>query len=266
MDGPHNQPKQQKQPPTTKQKDITPDVDAISDDVCKMKIRDDLYQDPPPKEECPICMLPIPYSGVRCGIRTAYMPCCGKVLCLGCMKISEENINKGKLKNLCAFCRMPMAHTKKEIVRRCERRMTLGDKEAYFSLGCDYSNAKNGLQRDMNKALELWNQSAELGSVRAHYELARVYLRGESEGVDKDGKKAVYHMMHAAIGGHELARFTLGCQIINNKRSAMRHFMISARAGDKQSLNRVGEGYKSGHVTKDEYAKSLRATKNLGMK
>jgi len=39
----------------------------------------------------------------------------------------------------------------------------------------------------------------------------------------------------------------------------MKHFMIAARAGCDTSLKEVGEGYKVGHVTKDEYARTLRA-------
>ena len=40
---------------------------------------------------------------------------------------------------------------------------------------------------------------------------------------------------------------------------AMKHFMIAARSGYDESLKKVGEGYKAGHVTKDDYTKSLRA-------
>lgn len=38
--------------------------------------------------------------------------------------------------------------------------------------------------------------------------------------------------------------------------------MIAAKAGCDDSLKRVGLEYKSGHVTKDEYASILRAHKN----
>ena len=39
----------------------------------------------------------------------------------------------------------------------------------------------------------------------------------------------------------------------------MKHWMIAARAGYEKALKKVGEGYKAGHVTKDEYATTLRA-------
>ena len=34
--------------------------------------------------------------------------------------------------------------------------------------------------------------------------------------------------------------------------------MIAARTGDKESLDTVKEGYVAGHVTKDQYANTLR--------
>ena len=39
---------------------------------------------------------------------------------------------------------------------------------------------------------------------------------------------------------------------------AMKHFLIAARAGDPLSLENVKKGYTIGHVTKDEYANTLR--------
>jgi len=37
----------------------------------------------------------------------------------------------------------------------------------------------------------------------------------------------------------------------------MKHWMIAARSGHDKSLKKVGEGYKDGHVTKDDYTKTL---------
>ena len=38
----------------------------------------------------------------------------------------------------------------------------------------------------------------------------------------------------------------------------MKHFQIAARAGYQPSLDLVKEGYMAGHVTKDQYANTLR--------
>lgn len=42
---------------------------------------------------------------------------------------------------------------------------------------------------------------------------------------------------------------------------AMKHFMMAARSGADNSLKQIGLGYKAGHVTKDDYASTLRAHK-----
>ena len=38
----------------------------------------------------------------------------------------------------------------------------------------------------------------------------------------------------------------------------MKHFQIAARAGYQPSLDLVKEGYMRGHITKEEYANTLR--------
>ena len=80
-------------------------------------------------------------------------------------------------------------------------------------------------------------------------------------GVKKDAKLGIYYMTKAALRGVEYARHNLGLMVVD-KRLAMKHFMISARAGYCDSLKEVGEGYKykAGLVTKEEYANVLRAT------
>ena len=73
--------------------------------------------------------------------------------------------------------------------------------------------------------------------------------------------KYIYHTAMAAIGGHEIARNNLGAMeaTMCNMDRAMKHFMISARAGFSISLKQIGKGYKAGYITKDEYTSTLRA-------
>ena len=49
---------------------------------------EDLFKQPPPREECPICMLPLPLDDGE----TDYQACCGKVICCGCMHAVEQEI------------------------------------------------------------------------------------------------------------------------------------------------------------------------------
>ena len=59
---------------------------------------DELFGDPPAKEECPVCMVSMPFSnhGVCCA-KKIYHPCCGKVICNGCMTTANEEMKKGNL-------------------------------------------------------------------------------------------------------------------------------------------------------------------------
>jgi len=227
-----------------------------------------LFQEPPPKLDCDICFLPMPFTKGVCGVTTSYMPCCGKKLCLGCIAASYEEMKKGNMKNGCPFCRLELHWSDKELLKRLDKRMKLNDVEAFYLMALYHNNGSYGLPKDYKKAVELWEKAAELGSVCAHASLAGAHHCGE--GFAKDEEKGMHYMKLAAIGGHEHARYTLGIAEANNGNMdrAMKHLMIAARCGYEDSLKEVGEGYKAGHVTKDEYASTLRAYQSTlhGMK
>ena len=82
--------------------DITGSCTDISDEK--------LFADPPPKEDCQICLLPMPHASGVSKVRITYMPCCGKTLCEGCVLESEDEMNKGGMKRWCPFCRIPIQH------------------------------------------------------------------------------------------------------------------------------------------------------------
>lgn len=187
--------------------------DFLSDILNNMTISegDKLFQDPPPREECPICMLPMPYTLNLFGVNVVYHPCCGKMICTGCMMAADNEKEKGKLKELCSFCRVPPASSKSGILKRCKKRMKLNDSEAFFMLGGAYARGELGLQKDMSKTLELWNKAADLGSVSADYSSGIVYNTGD--GVEKNEYKAIHHWKLAAMKGHEMARHILGYRI-----------------------------------------------------
>ena len=137
--------------------------------------------------------------------------------------------------------------------------MKVNDAEAFHDMGAHYFNGRSGLLKNRRKAFELSNRAAELGSVKAHYNIALDYHMGQS--VDKDIEKAVHHYKLATIGGHEGSRYALGLieEQNGNMDKAMKHHMIGAKSGSVVSLKRVGHGYKNGYVTKDEYTSILRA-------
>ena len=74
-------------------------------------------------------------------------------------------------------------------------------------------------------------------------------------------KKAKHYYEHAAMMGDVSARHNLGYLegSTGNVHRAFKHLILSARAGDKASLDKVKKGYKMGMVSKDEFASTLRA-------
>ena len=218
-----------------------------------------LFQDPPPKEDCEICMLPMPFATGVSGVEKKYQPCCGKTICEGCVLASTLEVIKGNLKPWCSFCRVPYPSSDKEYIQRMKKRMKLNDTSAFRRLGVAYQFGQRGLTKNSKKAIEFWTKAVELGSLGAHYELAMAYHSGE--GVEKDLDEANQHYELAAIGGHEGARHMLGLLevLYGKKNRALKHFMIAARSGYDRSSKQVGEGYKRGYITKDEYASALRA-------
>ena len=79
--------------------------------------------------------------------------------------------------------------------------------------------------------------------------------------MESDTKKAKHYWELAAVNGSARARHNLGYIEVqaDNLQRAYKHFTLAARAGYKQSLDTVKDGYKHGIVKKDEYANTLRA-------
>ena len=231
----------------------------------KVSADDPLFQDPPPREDCPICMLPMPVNSGICDVYTTYQTCCGKIICYACVHATKEQIDKGKIENVCPFCREPNPVSDEEHVQKLKARMKLNDAEAFLRLGNAYNYNMFGLPLDRKKAFELYKKGVELGSIEAHDQISKAYKNGFDGEVEWDMDKAQYHCEMAAKGGHEIARHNLGMVekvFYGSTDRVLKHFMISASAGFEQSLKEVGEGYKAGRVTKDDYTKTLRAYQN----
>jgi TPR repeat protein len=212
----------------------------------------ELFKQPPPREDCPICMLPLPLliTGFR------YKVCCGKVICSGCIHavfLRDNGVG------LCPFCRTPSPDSEEENIKRIKKRVEAGDAEAIFGLGCYYLTGEFGLPQDHGKALELWQQAGELGNAKAYYNVGNAYHTGE--GVERDNKKADHYYELAAMGGDVAARHSLGNSEfrVGNWDRALKHYMVSAGDGYNGSVKNIQDLYKHGRATKEDYSNALRA-------
>ena len=209
-----------------------------------------LFKEPPPREECPICMLPLPLIDDQ----TSFYLCCGKNICNGCVYALVESEGA----DLCTFCRTTVAESDEEQVKQLEKLTEKGNARAFYILGGSYEHGSDGLPQDMAKANELYLKAGELGCAGAYFNLGSSYAQGSGVTIDKEKAKHYYEL--AVMNGDIDARHNLGVDEYNegNYHRAMKHFIISSRAGYKDSVDMVKRGYMAGHVTKEEYANTLR--------
>ena len=216
------------------------------------ELRDiELFKEPPPDEDCPICFLRLPR--LKSGWR--YQSCCGKVICSGCIHAPVYD-DKGNAMNnkICAFCRTPTPASDKEIMQNFMERVEVDDAQAMSNLGTLYSLGSHGLPQDITKAFELWERAAELGYVPAYQCIGNAYL-------EIDMKEAVYNWELAAMRGDSVARHNLGLyeHKAGNVERALKHYLMSVKGGSSGSLKNIKDLYSKGKATKDEYAKALRS-------
>jgi TPR repeat protein len=223
--------------------------------ACKKRaaeIRDDrLFKQPDESHrgECPICCLPLPLDYTK----SAMNSCCSKYICKGCAYANKKREREQGLEQRCPYCREELPKSKEDHDKNEMIRVKANDPVAFYNVGkklYDEGNYKG--------AIEYWTKAAELGDIQAHNALSTMYREGES--VEKDLKRQIYHLEEAAIGGHPWARYNLGLHEGKNGRHerAMKHFIIAAKLGFDDALDRVKQGFRVGFVSKEDYASTLR--------
>ena len=67
--------------------------------VAELHVHEELFIEHPPREDCPICFLPLPLRASEMEFRS----CCGKIICNGCIYAiaREEAIANGRKKWVC---------------------------------------------------------------------------------------------------------------------------------------------------------------------
>ena len=227
-----------------------------------------LFKEPPPREDCPICFLPLPLNANQ----SSFKSCCGMRICYGCtVSMTKEEMRRSNKKkeefdiyaiieeHMCAFCRTTSTSSMNEEITRIKKLMEKGNAWAFFELAGYYDSGSNGMPQNRVKTNELWLKAGELGCVDAYYMLGNSYYYGR--GVEIDKKKATFFYELGAMGGDTEARHNLGALEgkAGNHQRAKKHFIIAASAGHPESLDAVKTGFRNGLVTKDEYESTLRA-------
>ena len=228
-----------------------------------------VVDEPPPRPDCDICMLPLPIDTCF----NTYMPCCGKTVCSGCdltsqltiERTNQKRIEKAKkerlpppplLEDLCPFCRVE-APDSGELLARLQKRVKLGDSNAVGQMALYCRDGDLGVPVDEEKSLELAHQAASLGSVNAHLMLG-IFYSSEDFGVNST---ALAHFKAAAKSGCVRSHAILGEMEFfdGNKKTAVRHWRISAAAGHKPSVDGLIRCFQEGLISKESLEKSMRA-------
>jgi len=216
-----------------------------------------LFKEPPPREECPICMLILPLMN-----QSSFYSCCGKIICDGCIFAMVVASGGGRRtgSDICPFCRTPPC-SDEEGIKRTKKLMDKGNGDAYNMLAGRYQNGTNGYPQDKTKANELYLKAGELGCAQGYFNLSNSYL--EARGVEKDLDRAIHYWELAAMLGHAVSRFNLGVaeHKAGDHNRATKHWLVAAKAGHDDSLDLVKQMFMQGVITKDEYANTLRTYK-----
>jgi len=205
----------------------------------------------PEGDRCPICFLLIELT---VNGHSKIYACCMKRLCNGCILAARQRGILGS----CPFCRTKVPADDASELEMIQKRVHKKDAEAMKVLGDKYFSGDLGLAKDVSRAIELWTEAAELGSVEAHNELGIVYYNGN--GVEENKSSSIHHWQQAAMKGHVLGRHDLGIaeQDKANYELAVQHWMISAKMGCEMSLTGIKEMFIDGHATKAQYFDALK--------
>ena len=152
---------------------------------CAAELRDEaLFKDPRPKEDCPICFLPMPgklinsfllppatissvpiYDFAKANKRFAqmeteeYFTCCGKCICKGCVHSLPTGLVTMESVHIVILTADRVGKTDEEmLVEEILKRVEANDAVAMGMLGSYYYHGELGLQQDHNKAIELWTR------------------------------------------------------------------------------------------------------------
>ena len=218
---------------------------------------EELFKQPPPNKDCPICFLRLPTLGSG-GV---YKSCCGKIICCGCCHAPVyDNLGNEISEKKCPFCRTSVPTSDEYNLERLQKRVDLDDAEAIVKLGCNYRDGDYGFPQDDTKALKLFLRAGDLGSASAEAYCNIGYSYNNGRGVEMDKKKAKHYYELAAIGGDATARYNLGNheRREGNTNRALKHYMIAVEGGWDNALKAIQKLYTNGHATKDDYAKALR--------
>ena len=228
-------------------KDIGKRLDSLAKKMEEELKGADLFVPLPPTEDCAICLVPrsrLPHN-------SSYWPCCGNMICTGCVEENKALIKKHNEKNPgkkvafpCSFCR-ELPPSSDGYIRWIEARALKNDHIALRNLGSLFTQGNRGLPKDHLKALDCWIRAVELASAAACVKIGISYDKGYL-GLAVDKERAALFYRVGALRGDIVARHNIGrseYHDLGNHEIGIRHWKIAAEGGSQDSLDALREIY-----------------------
>ena len=125
-----------------------------------------------------------------------------------------------------------------------QARCLQNDQIALIQIGGFHRRGEHGLAKDDLKALDYDIRAAELGSAQGCVQIGTCYDQGV--GVTANKKRAALFWRVGALRGEVAARYNIGWSEyydLGNHEIGIRHWKISAEAGDQDSLDTLKKIY-----------------------
>ena len=217
----------------------------------------DLFAPIVEREECSICLIPLPIDEVEISFHT----CCGKNICCGCAyKQTVTDIKKGVPKHemKCAFC--CQLEPKNEI-KAMKKLMKKNNPEAFMLMSERY-RLGDGVLQSNTRSLEMSVRAAELGNAEAYRQIGIKYKDGIA--VEENLSKAMEIYEVAAKKGSVQAHQNLAAfhSEHQNNHECIKHLTVAASAGFEDAMNDLMNAYKTYNnelLSKEELAQTLRS-------
>lgn len=148
----------------------------------------------------------------------------------------------------------------------CGQKLTENDLEVICELGVHYQNGI-GTEKNLEKALALFNLASDAGSLLAKFFLSRCYLLGS--GVAQDLKKAFDLCKFVADKGRPDAQYALGnyyergVSVCVDMKSAAKYYQLSSDQGYFESTVELSECYAHGHGVEKNLEKAIELLKSV---
>ena len=212
----------------------------------------DLFAPIPQREECPICLIPLPEDKL-----TRYMSCCGKHICCGCdykhsLTEAEKGVKSNELK--CAFCCQACP---KNNMKALKRLMKKNNTQAFIQMAAEYETGNQGILQSNTRALEMYISAAELGHANAFATIGYHCMSGTA--VEQDPQKGyMFYKIAAKKGSIKGHRWLATFNGDNGKfDECIKHLKVLARSGDQVSMDYLMKNYREKLLSKEELTQTL---------